>query len=80
MEIEIKNKEIVSAKRAKKSLKASLARKAHFHDLLFTKKLNKCNDEVLFYNQLTADAQNEIKLRSSALKEIEKRNTKKEYM
>merc|ERR1711920_599870 len=40
-------------------------------------KLNKCNEEVLFYNQSIADAQNEIKLKSDALKEIEKRNTTK---
>merc|ERR1712228_844717 len=34
--------------------------------------------EVLFYNQSIADAQNEIKLRSDALKEIEKGMTAKE--
>jgi hypothetical protein len=32
---------------------------------------------VLFYNQSIADAQNEIKLKSDALKEIEKGNTTK---
>ena len=81
MEIDIKNKEIVSAKRAKKSLKAIFATKIHVDDPLFTEKLNKCNEEVLFYNQSIADAQNEIKLRSDALKEIEKGNTtKKVYM
>merc|ERR1712147_380988 len=77
MEINIKNKEIVSAKRAKKSLKAIFATKVHVDDPLFTEKLNKCNEEVLFYNQSIADAQNEIKLRSDALNEIEKRNTTK---
>merc|ERR1719494_1468557 len=77
MEIDIKNKEIVSAKRAKKSLKAIFATKVHVDDPLFTEKLNKCNEEVLFYNQSIADAQNEIKLRSDALKEIEKGNTTK---
>ena len=77
MEIDIKNKEIVSAKRAKKSLKAIFATKIHVDDPLFTEKLNKCNEEVLFYNQSIADAQNEIKLRSDALKEIEKGNTTK---
>merc|ERR1712083_1021505 len=78
MEIDIKNKEIVSAKRAKKSLKAIFATKIHVDDPLFTEKLNKYNEEVLFYNQSIADAQNEIKLRSDALKEIEKGNTAKE--
>merc|ERR1712147_137556 len=77
MEINIKNKEIVSAKRAKKSLKAIFATKVHVDDPLFTEKLNKCNEEVLFYNRSIADAQNEIKLKSDALKEIEKRNTTK---
>merc|ERR1712113_78593 len=77
MEIDIKNKEIVSAKRAKKSLKAIFATKIHVDDPLFTEKLNKCNEEVLFYNQSIADAQNEIKLRSDSLKEIEKGNTTK---
>merc|ERR1719494_768660 len=77
MEIDIKNKEIVSAKRAKKSLKAIFATKVHVDDPLFTQKLNKCNEEVLFYNRSIADAQNEIKLKSDALKEIEKRNTTK---
>ena len=77
MEIEIKNKEIVSAKRAKESLKAILETKVHFDDPLFTEKLNKCKEEVLFYNQSIADEQNEIKLRSGALKDIEKRNTTK---
>merc|ERR1712083_571854 len=77
MEIDIKNKEIVSAKRAKKSLKAIFATKVHVDDPLFTEKLNKCNEEVLFYNRSIADAHNEIKLRSDALKEIEKRNTTK---
>merc|ERR1712228_670672 len=82
MEIDIKNKEIVSAKRAKKSLKAIFATKIHVDDPLFTEKLNKCNEEVLFYNQSIADAQNEIKSRSDALKEIEKGNTtkKSEYV
>merc|ERR1712083_414574 len=82
MEIDIKNKEIVSAKRAKKSLKAIFATKVHVDDPLFTEKLNKCNEEVLFYNQSIADAQNEIKSRSDALKEIEKGNTtkKSEYV
>ena len=61
MEIDIQNKEIVSAKRTKKSLKA----KVHVDDRLFTEKLNKCNVEVLFYNQLIADAQNEIKCTES---------------
>jgi uncharacterized membrane protein len=37
MEIDIKNKEIVSAKRAKKSLKAIFATKVHVDDPLFTK-------------------------------------------
>ena len=60
MEIEIKNKEIVSAKRAKKSLKAILATKVHFDDPLFTEKLNKCNEEVLFYNQSMAAEQNQM--------------------
>merc|ERR1712147_449120 len=63
--------------RAKKSLKAIFATKIHVDDPLFAEKLNKCNEEVLFYNQSIADAQNEIKLRSGALKEIEKRNTTK---
>merc|ERR1719494_1326831 len=77
MEIDIKNKEIVSAKRAKKSLRAIFATKVHVDDPYRLKKLNKCNEEVLFYNQSIADAHNEIKLRSDALKEIEKRNTTK---
>merc|ERR1712147_529150 len=47
MEIDIKNKEIVSAKRAKKSLKAIFATKVHVDAPLFTEKLNKCNEEVL---------------------------------
>ena len=67
MEIDIKNKEIVSAKRVRKSLKVISATKVHVEDPLFTEKLNKCNKEVLFCNQLIADAQNEIKLRSGAL-------------
>merc|ERR1712083_561993 len=77
MEIDIKNKEIVSAKRAKKSLTAIFATKVHVDDPSFAEKLNKCNEEVLFYNQSIADAQNEIKLKSDALKEIEKGNTTK---
>ena len=77
MEIDTKNKEIVSAKKAKKSLKAIFATKVHVDDPLFTEKLNKCRKDVLFYNQTIADAQNEIKLRSGALKEIEKGNTTK---
>merc|ERR1711962_1018108 len=34
-------------------------------------------EEVLFYNQSIADAQDEIKVRSGALEEIEKSNTTK---
>ena len=62
MERGIQNKEIVSAKRAKKRLKTIFATKIHIYNSLFTEKLNKCNEEALFYNQSIADAQNEIKL------------------
>merc|ERR1712083_696182 len=48
MEIDAKNKEIVSAKRAKKSLKAIFATKVHVDDPLFAEKLNRCNKEVAF--------------------------------
>ena len=72
MQIDTKNKEIVSAKKAKKSWKAIFATKVHFEDPLFTEQLSKCNEEVLFNNQSIEDAQNEIKLRKDVLKEIEK--------
>ena len=58
-------------------MKAIFATKIHVDDPLFTEKLNKCNEEVLFYNQSIADAQDEIKLRSGALKDNEKKKYNK---
>ena len=36
--------------------------------------MDKLNEEVLFYNQSIRDAQNEIKVKNNALKEMDERN------
>ena len=74
IEINTKNKEISNAKKAKKSLKAIFSTKVHFEDPLFAIKIDKLNGEVLFYNQSIRSAQNEMKIKNNALKEMDERN------
>ena len=74
IEINTKNKEIIEAKKAKKSLKAIFSTKVHIEDPLFASKMDKFNEEVLFYNQSIKDAQNEIKIKNTELKEMNERN------
>ena len=55
-------------------MKATFFTKVLLKDPLFTSKMDKLNEEVLFYSQSRKDAQNEIRIKNSALKEMDERN------
>ena len=55
-------------------MKAIFSTKVHIEDPLFASKMDKFNEEVLFYNQSIKDAQNEIKIKNTELKEMNERN------
>ena len=55
-------------------MKVIFSTKVQFEDPLFASKMDKLNEEVLFYNQSIRDAQNEIKVKNNALKEMDERN------
>ena len=73
LEINTKSKEIATAKKAKKHLK-DISKKVKCDVHSFDEKNEKLNEEMLFYNQSIKDAQNEIKLKSDKLQEIDQRN------
>ena len=75
-EIASKNKEILCAKKAKQNLKLLSSGEHDSEDPLYKEKMNKLCEQLMVYNQIIKNAQNEIELKETTLNEMNDKSIK----